>query len=57
MNVVFLDSIFISKNILDNKMSNFNIFVSFDVASNVASTRKKLMIKLKNIHDYELKAK
>jgi hypothetical protein len=37
-------------------MSNLNIFVSFDVASNVASTRKKLMIKLKNIHDYESKA-
>jgi hypothetical protein len=44
-------------------MSNFNIViffdvvVSFDVASNVASTKEKLMIKLKNIHDYESKAK
>ncbi len=43
-------------------MSNFNIVVffdvvvSFDVASSVVSTKKKLMIKLKNIHDYESKA-
>jgi hypothetical protein len=44
-------------------MSNFNIVisldvvVSFDVASSVASTKEKLMIRLKNIHDYESKAK
>jgi superfamily II DNA helicase RecQ len=56
MNLALLDSIFINKNILNNKMSNLNILVSFDVASNVASTKKKLMIKLKNIHDYESKA-
>jgi hypothetical protein len=38
-------------------MNNLNTFVFFDVASNVASTKKKLMIRLKNIHDYESKAK
>ncbi len=37
-------------------MSNLNILVSLDVASSVASTRKKLMTRLKNIHDYESKA-
>jgi superfamily II DNA helicase RecQ len=61
-NLVLLDSICINENIFSNKMSNLNIVVffdvvvSFDVASNVASTRKKLMIKLKNIHNYESKA-
>jgi hypothetical protein len=38
-------------------MNNLNILVFFDVASNVALTKEKLMIKLKNIHDYESKAK
>jgi hypothetical protein len=43
-------------------MSNLNIVVSLDVvvsldaASSVASTREKLMTRLKNIHDYESKA-
>jgi hypothetical protein len=61
-NLALLDSICINENIFSNKMSNFNIVVfldvvvSLDVASNVASTKEKLMIRLKNIHDYESKA-
>jgi hypothetical protein len=43
-------------------MNNLNIVVfldvvvSFDVASSVVSTKEKLIIRLKNIHDYESKA-